>query len=64
MNVWRGQKRQKGKVYVWGWNYCCQLGLEDNKQRIIPTELAKLAKAKVIYIASGDTFCTAVTEKG
>ena len=64
VNVWRGQKRPKGKVCVWGWNYFCQLGLEHHDDQYQPTEITKLAKAKCVFICLGDNFCTTVTEKG
>lgn len=66
MNGWsKGQKQPKGKLLVWGWNYFCQLGLEENNEDTYrPCELARLAKIRCVYIALGDNFCCAISDKG
>ncbi|CAG9857321.1 unnamed protein product [Phyllotreta striolata] len=55
---------KSGAVYGWGKNTRGQLGLNDNENKIFPTQLRTLRNIKVRYIACGEEFSMFLTLDG
>ena len=45
---------KSNKVYCWGWNNYCQLGLGDNKTRLTPEEHKYFRGKQIIQCSLGD----------
>ncbi|XP_049804341.1 probable E3 ubiquitin-protein ligase HERC4 isoform X1 [Schistocerca nitens] len=55
---------KSGAVYGWGKNVFGQLGLNDDINKLYPTQLKTLRSAKVKYIACGEDFSVFLTKDG
>lgn len=53
-----------GKIYTWGANRRCQLGLGDLKSRAEPTHVFALEDIKIVKIAAGGWHTLALSEDG
>lgn len=53
-----------GAIYGWGKNTCGQLGLNDEENKIFPTQLKTLRSIRVKYISCGEDFSAFLSADG